>query len=225
MKETIKIEYELINEMRKNKNTPVDTMGCHLFKDNSLDIQISNFHVIVGAFLSSQTQDSITYPTMERLKKWGLTIQNIIKIDEAGLAQLIKPVGFYNRKAKQLKKMCVTLRDEFNYKPPISLEKLLKLPGIGKKMAYLILNVINEIPHGICVDTHVHRITNRLGWVDTKNPEETRLELENCLPKNYWIDINPLLVGFGQTICKSRNPKCDKCLLKCKYYLDNKKNN
>ena len=143
------------------------------------------------------------------------------EIDETELAQFIKPVGFYNRKAKQLKKMCIILRDEYNYEPPISLEKLLNLPGIGKKMAYLILNVIHEVPHGICVDTHVHRIVNRIGWINTKNPEETRLELEDCFPKNYWIDINPLLVGFGQTICKSKNPKCDKCLLKCKFYLSN----
>ena len=222
MQKHIKIEYDLISEMRKDKNTPVDTMGCHLFIDDSIDKNISNFHVIVGAFLSSQTKDIITYPAMQRLKNIGLTIDNILDISQDELALILKPVGFYNKKALMLKDMAKIIKQNYNNKPPISYNELVKLPGIGEKMACLIMNVINKKPYGICVDTHVHRITNRIGWVNTKSPKQTRKKLEEIIDKEYWNEINPLLVGFGQSICKSRKPDCDKCLLKdnCNYFIN-----
>ena len=220
MKNHIKIEYELIKDMRINHNAPVDTMGCHLFSDDKLDKNISNFHVIVGAFLSSQTQDKITFESMQRLKKKNLSIDFILNTPTDILANIIKPVGFHNKKAITLKKICKILKDEYKYIPPISYDELIKLPGIGSKMACLIVNVIQKDVCGICVDTHVHRITNRLGWVNTKKPEKTKYVLEDIIDKKYWNEINPLLVGFGQTICKAIKPKCDICLLKnkCKYY-------
>jgi len=220
MGQHIKLEYEQIKKMRKDTVSPVDTMGCHLFKDNSIDKSISNFHVLVGALLSSQTKDVILYPAMQRLREKGLTIDNILQMDQSDLAGTIKPVGFYNKKAETLQRICVILRDQYNYLPPTSYNNLIKLPGIGPKMGYLILNIVNGEPHGICVDTHVHRIANRLGWVDTKTPEKTRKELEKIVDKSCWIEINPLLVGFGQSICKARKPSCDQCLLKesCTFY-------
>ena len=117
-------------------------------------------------------------------------------------------------KSETLQRICVILRDQYNYLVPTSYNNLIKLPGIGPKMAYLILNIVNGEPHGICVDTHVHRITNRIGWVDTTTPEKTRKELEKIVDKSCWIELNPLLVGFGQSICKSRKPGCNQCLLK-----------
>ena len=220
MSQRIKIEYEQIKKMRKDKVAAVDTMGCHIFKDDSIAKSVSNFHVLVAALLSSQTKDVILYPAIQRLREKGLTIDNILLMEQSDLAAIIKPVGFYNKKAETLQKICLILRDKYNYIPPASYDSLIKLPGIGPKMAYLILNIVNEEPHGICVDTHVHRITNRIGWVNTTTPEKTRKELEKIVDKSCWIEINPLLVGFGQSICKSRKPDCDQCLLKepCAFY-------
>ena len=224
MREKIKIEYEQIKEMRDNIDAPVDTMGCHLFCDDKLDKNISNFHIIVGAFLSSQTQDKITYSAMQRLKKRGLSIDFILDTPLNVLANLLKPVGFYNKKAKMLKTISSIFKNDFDYKPPTKYEDLIKLPGIGPKIAVLIDNVLNKEKCGICVDTHVHRITNRIGWVKTKKPEETRKKLENILDKENWDEINYILVGFGQTICKARKPNCSECLLNktCNYYKLNK---
>lgn len=184
MRDHIKVEYEQIKEMRKDKVTPVDMMGCHIFKDDSIDKSVSNFHVLVAALLSSQTKDIILYPAMQRLREKGLTIDNILQMVQSDLAALIKPVGFYNKKAETLQKICVILRDQYNYLVPASFEHIIKLPGIGPKMAYLILNIINEEPYGICVDTHVHRIANRIGWINTTTPEKTRKELEKL-----WIKV------------------------------------
>jgi endonuclease-3 len=214
MNNRIKLEYEQVKEMRKDKVAPVDIMGCHLFKDNTLEKHVSDFHVLVAALLSSQTKDVILYPAMQRLREKGLTIDNILQMKLDDLAAIIKPVGFYNKKAERLQKICTILKEKYNYQPPISYDSLIKLPGIGPKMAYLILNIVNGEPHGICVDTHVHRIANRIGWVDTKTPEKTRKELEKIVDKSCWIEINPLLVGFGQSICKSKKPSCTQCLLK-----------
>ena len=119
-----------------------------------------------------------------------------------------------------LKNLAKIIKEDYDMKPPISYNDLIKLPGIGTKMACLIVNVIQDDVCGICVDTHVHRISNRLGWVDTRKPEQTKNELEKLIDKKKWNELNPLLVGFGQTICKSKNPSCNKCLLntRCKYF-------
>lgn len=220
MKKYIKIDFELIEEMREKKDAPVDLMGCHLFKDDSLESNISNFHVIVGAFLSSQTQDKITYLIMQKLKQKGLSIDFILNTPLNKLAELLKPIGFYNKKAKMLKNLSKIIKDDYNMIPPISYNELLKLPGIGQKMACLIVNVLSDNVCGICVDTHVHRVSNRIGWVNTKKPEDTKIELEKIIDKDYWCKLNALLVGFGQQICKAKKPSCNKCLLneRCEYY-------
>ncbi|RWS21993.1 endonuclease III-like protein 1, partial [Leptotrombidium deliense] len=146
--------------------------------------------------------------------------------DESQIGELIKRVGFWKTKAKNIKKVANILKDEYNGDIPRTLEELLKLPGVGPKMALLAMNSAwNEVA-GIAVDTHVHRIANRLAWVrkPTKQPEQTRKELESWLPKEYWNDINHDLVGFGQTICSAKNPSCSVCLNQkiCPY---TKKNN
>jgi endonuclease-3 len=214
----IKIEYEMINDMRKNTNTPVDTMGCHLFEND--------FETLVAALFSSQTKDIITYPAVQRLKEKGLSVDSILEIDLEELSNIIKPVGFYNKKAKTVKEISKILKDKYNSKIPKSYTDLIKLPGIGPKMAYLILNIIDDQPHGICVDTHVHRIVNRIGWTNTKTPEATRMALQQVIDKNNWIAINPLLVGFGQSVCKARKPNCSDCILnnRCPYYQNHIKN-
>ena len=209
-----------IRKMREEEGSPVDGMGAHTLSDESLPRNLSDFHVLVASLLSSQSKDTVVFPAMERLKAHGLTVCNVLDTQTSVLASLIKPVGFYNRKALNLKRICGILREKYNGAIPTTVEGLMGLPGIGPKMTYLVLNIVTSKVHGICVDTHVHRISNRLQWVSTKVPEATRKELESWLPKEYWHDTNRLIVGFGQSICKARAPKCADCSLRntCGYY-------
>ncbi|KAJ0036090.1 hypothetical protein Pint_25739 [Pistacia integerrima] len=147
-----------------------------------------------------------------------LTAEAIDRAHEAAIKDLIYPVGFYTRKASNLKKIAKLCLMKYDGDIPNSLEELLLLPGIGPKMAHLVMNVGWDNVQGICVDTHVHRICNRLGWVSqpgrkqkTSSPEETREALQLWLPKEEWVPINPLLVGFGQTICTPVRPRCEMC--------------
>lgn len=215
-----KIQYESIKKHRKNLKATIDTKGCDKFYDKLLPEKINRLYILLGAFLSSQTNDNITYACVMRFKNSQITIENINTMSLETLVTIIKPVGFYNQKAKNLKNICKIVLDKYEGLIPSDIASLLKFTGIGYKMAILISNLITKKPQGICVDTHMHRICNRLGWVDTKNAEKTRLELEEWIPKSYWLEINPIIVGYGQTICKSKNPKCDQCSLKnsCKFY-------
>ncbi|KAF5950433.1 hypothetical protein HYC85_012426 [Camellia sinensis] len=147
-----------------------------------------------------------------------LTPDAIDKVDEAIISSLIYPVGFYPKKAINLKKIAKICLTKYDGDIPSTLEELLLLPGIGPKMAHLVMNVAWNNVQGICVDTHVHRICNRLGWVSrpgtkqkTSSPEETRELLQLWLPKEEWVPINPLLVGFGQTVCTPLRPRCTIC--------------
>ncbi|CAO3678551.1 unnamed protein product [Rhizopus microsporus] len=124
---------------------------------------------------------------------------------------MIKSVGFHSKKAKYIKKTAEILRDQYEGDIPDTIEGLTSLPGVGPKMGYLTLQVAWNKNVGIGVDVHVHRITNRLGWVRTKNPEETRLSLQSWLPKDKWRKINPIMVGYGQIVCLPQKPRCDKC--------------
>lgn len=149
---------------------------------------------------------------MDRLKKHGLTPEQIIETDEEKLQELIKPVGFYRRKADYIKKTSRILLDQYDGDIPDTIKELVKLPGVGPKMGYLALKIAWNKVDGIGVDVHVHRICNRLNWVHTNTPEETRMALESWLPHELWWEINLLLVGFGQQICGS-SPKCEQCKL------------
>lgn len=215
-----KIQYECIKKHRENLNATIDTKGCDKFYDELLPDNINRLYILLGAFLSSQTNDNITYACVMRFKKLNISLEDINDMRLEDLVKIIKPVGFYNQKSKNLKKICKIVIDNFGGLIPSDIKTLLKFPGIGYKMAILISNLITKSPQGICVDTHMHRICNRLGWVETKNAEKTRLELEEWIPKSYWLELNPIIVGYGQTICKSKNPKCDQCSLKnsCKFY-------
>lgn len=203
-----------IREMRKAKNAPVDTMGCDKCSDVDTDQKTQRFHHLIALMLSSQTKDGVTYDAMKRLKKFGLTPQKMVEIDAADLEQILCPVSFYKTKAKSIKKTSQILIDSFESDIPSDIKGLISLPGVGPKMAHICMRVAwNEVT-GIGVDTHVHRIVNRLKWLpkETKEPEQTRISLEKWLPFECWTEINELLVGFGQTICTPTNPKCSECL-------------
>uniref|UniRef100_A0A182YKI6 Endonuclease III homolog n=1 Tax=Anopheles stephensi TaxID=30069 RepID=A0A182YKI6_ANOST len=208
---------EHIREMRRMNPAPVDTMGCDQFTQGGetvLPDRLKRYHCLVSLMLSSQTKDQANHECMLRLKKHGLTPESIVATDSAVLQQLIYPVGFYKNKTRFIKEVSQILIDQYGGDIPNSIEGLLKLPGVGKKMAHLCMRSAWNIVTGIGVDTHVHRIANWLQWVpkETKNPEETRQALEKWLPYELWDEVNHLLVGFGQTICTSRFPRCNDCL-------------
>ena len=135
-----------------------------------------------------------------------------MKIPEEELAQIIYPVGFYNTKAKTLHEICRRLLDEYDGKVPCSMDELLTFKGVGRKTANLVITLGHRKP-GICVDTHVHRICNRWGYVQTKTPDSTEFALREKLPQKYWIELNDLLVTFGQNLCLPISPKCSQCNL------------
>ena len=205
--------YENIAKMRSRTIAPVDTMGCDQCYDTDINDKQKRFQILVSLMLSSQTKDQVTYAAMNKLRAHNLSIEFINKISCDELMNLIKPVGFYRRKAEYLKQTASLLREKYDGDIPKTIDELKKLPGVGPKMAHLaMVTAWNQIT-GIAVDTHVHRISNRLQWTSgTKTPEQTRIELEKWLPRDYWNDINHLLVGFGQTICLPVKPKCDICL-------------
>jgi len=213
---------ENLREMRLKRDAVVDSMGAEMcFDQNAVKETDKRFQVLVSLMLSSQTRDQITDSTMERLKEHGLTIENIINTNDEQLTDLIKSVAFYRRKVKYIKETALILRDKYNNDIPNSLEALLSLPGVGPKMAHLAMKIAWNQCTGIAVDTHVHRICNRLGWAESKTPEQTMKQFMSWLPKEHWDEINLLLVGFGQTICSPVKPKCGECLNKklCPYAL------
>ena len=168
------------------------------------------FIVLIACILSLRTNDRTTYPATLRMLELGKTPEDFSKIAPDVLAKAIYPVGFYANKAKQIVELSKELVEKYDSKVPCDIDELCKFNGVGRKTANLVLSEGFNKP-AICVDVHVHRITNRWGYVKTKNPEETEFALREKLPEKYWIDINSLLVTHGQNVCKPINPKCDIC--------------
>ncbi|XP_077228094.1 endonuclease III homolog 1, chloroplastic-like isoform X1 [Tasmannia lanceolata] len=210
---------EGIRQMRSPEDASVDSMGLFEKAGSFLPPKERRFAILVGSLLSSQTKEGVTHGAVQRLFQDGLLVANaIVNADEAKIKSLIYPVAFYSRKAGYLKKISEICLKKYEGDIPSSLEELLLLPGIGPKMAHLVMNVGWNNVQGICVDTHVHRICNRLGWVSrvgtqqkTSSPEETRVSLQSWLPKEEWVAINRLLVVFGQTVCTPLRPRCGEC--------------
>ena len=166
--------------------------------------------VLIACILSLRTNDKTTYPATLRMLELAKTPEEMAKVNVEDLARAIYPVGFYANKARQIVQLSKELVEKYNSQVPEEIEELIKFNGVGRKTANLVLAKGFNKP-AICVDVHVHRIFNRLGYVKTKNPEETEFALREKLPKKYWIDINTLIVTFGQNICKPQNPLCEKC--------------
>lgn len=166
--------------------------------------------VLISCILSLRTNDKTTYPATLRMLKLGKTPQYFAKCNEKVLADAIYPVGFYANKAKQIIQLSKEIVEEHNGKVPDSIEELIKFNGVGRKTANLVVARGFDKP-AICVDVHVHRIFNRMGYVKTKTPEETEFALREKLPVKHWIDINTLIVTHGQNICKPQKPNCNKC--------------
>lgn len=180
------------------------------------------FKVLISTVLSARTKDKVTKKAFERLMDEAETPEEILKLDN--IEELIYPAGFYRTKAKNLKMLCTQLLEDFDGRVPDRLDDLLALRGVGRKTANLVL-VLAFDKQGICVDTHVHRISNRWEYVETKTPEQTEFALRKKLPERHWKEYNDILVTFGQNICRPRNPLCEKCPITayCPYYKKNKK--
>ncbi len=174
--------------------------------------KVDPFEILVGTILSLRTKDNVTESASLRLFKVVKTPYDLKKLSVEEIEKLIYPVGFYRRKAVQLKEIADVLIEKYGGKVPNTLDELLKIKGVGRKTANLVITEAFD-DYGICVDTHVHRISNRLGWVKTKTPEQTEEELRKILPKKYWKKINQYLVTFGQNVCKPVSPLCSKCPL------------
>ncbi|MEE9172004.1 MAG: endonuclease III [candidate division NC10 bacterium] len=170
------------------------------------------FRILVSCLLSLRTKDEVTAVASARLFRRADTPAKMLQLREGTIARLIYPVGFYRTKAKVIRGVCRTLIDQYGGQVPDSLDELLKLKGVGRKTANLVVSTGYGKP-GICVDTHVHRISNRWGYVKTRTPEETEQALRRKLPRRHWIVFNDLLVSFGQNICKPISPLCSRCLV------------
>ncbi len=168
------------------------------------------FIVLIACILSLRTNDRTTYPATMRMLKLAKTPQEFAKLDKDILAEAIKPVGFYKNKASQIIELSKIIANELGGKTPDTIEELIKFNGVGRKTANLTLAKGHNLL-GICVDVHVHRISNRIGWVKTLVPDDTEMELRKILPKKYWLDINTLLVTLGQNLCRPTKPKCGEC--------------
>jgi endonuclease-3 len=210
--------YERIKQMRSMRPAPVDTMGCEaLSEKDTLPPPISRFHCLVALLLSAQTHDELTAKAVANLKKLcgrnDFSPQDLLQHTVEEVDTAVHQVNFHTRKAQFLLQICDILVKKYNGDIPTTFKDILDLPGIGSKMAHILMYVGWGTPVGIGVDRHVHRICNRLGWAHSNNPETTRTQLQRWLPKEYWGPINKLFVGFGQTICTHNSPHCHECLV------------
>ncbi|KAJ3331576.1 hypothetical protein HDU76_002800 [Blyttiomyces sp. JEL0837] len=213
--------YKLIKEYRMNTIAPVDEVGCGWLADRDKGDVLFRYQTLVALQLSSQTKDPITAAAIDRLKKLpaGLTPESIVATPDNILEDILRGVSFHKRKTIYLKKTAQICIDTYSGDIPATADGLMELPGVGPKMAFLV-DAIEQAMQcawdknaGIGVDTHLHRIANRLKWVKSKetDPEGTRKQLEGWLPKDLWAEINPLFVGFGQTVCTAISPFCKTC--------------
>ncbi|MCH8972649.1 MAG: endonuclease III [Thaumarchaeota archaeon] len=177
------------------------------------------FSILIGTILSARTKDENTTKVVKKLFSRYRTPKALANAKVRDVEKLIKSIGFYHVKAKRIIKVAQIINSQYRGKVPENFEKLLELPGVGRKTANCVLVYAFDKP-AIPVDTHVHRISNRLGLVDTKTPEETEFELIRKIPKKYWLQINDTFVMYGQNICKPISPRCDICKIRqiCKYY-------
>ena len=166
--------------------------------------------VLVCCILSLRTNDKITIGASKRMLELAQTPKDMVNVDVMDLTNAIYPVGFYQNKAHQIIELSKILVEKYDSVVPNTIEELIKFNGVGRKTANLVLTKGYNIP-AICVDVHVHRICNRLGYVKTKKPDETEMELRKILPQKYWIDFNTFLVTLGQNICKPQKPNCSNC--------------
>ena len=183
------------------------------------DAETGPFSILIGTILSARTKDEATTKAVKELFSKYKNPKELAAAKIKDIEKIIKSIGFFHVKSKRIIEVAQIIHTKYKDKVPEDLDTLIQLPGVGRKTANCVLVYAFEKP-AIPVDIHVHRISNRLGLVDTKNPEETEQELMKKIPKKYWIDINDTFVMYGQNICKPISPMCDVCKIKnnCKFY-------
>ena len=177
------------------------------------DQQDDPFQVLIATMLSAQTRDAVTAAASARLFRVARTPRSMAKLPVARIQALIYPVSFYRHKAVHVRQTCEQIVSRFGGRVPSTMEELLTLPGVGRKTANLVLILAHASRENICVDTHVHRIANRLGWVATRTPEETEHALYRVARRKWWPVINLYLVTWGQNVCRPVYPLCPRCVL------------
>ncbi|KAJ6606133.1 DNA glycosylase [Mycena vulgaris] len=208
--------YDTIKEMREMTIAPVDTMGCQMAQQHETDPKNKRFVTLVSLMLSPQTKDQVTDAAVKKLREalgGSVSLDAVLAADPTVISDAINKVGMWRVKTKHIKLAAEKLRDDFDSDVPQTIEGLISLPGVGPKVGFLTLQSAWNINVGIGVDVHVLRITRLLGWHKEDTPEAARISLESWLPKELQRDINPLLVGFGQTMCPSNTPHCGECKL------------
>ncbi|MBS3816646.1 MAG: endonuclease III [Candidatus Thermoplasmatota archaeon] len=211
------MDYEKMMELLRNEFQ----VGAYPGKDPEEDEvpTRSPFKVLISTVLSQRTKDVNTHKASEALFSEYSTPKELAEAPLDHVKELIEPSGFYNVKSERVKRIARRVHEEYDDEVPEDMDELLDFKGVGRKTANCV-QVYGFGEPAVPVDTHVHRISNRLGIADTKEPEETEKVLQEEIPKKYWIEINKLMVEFGKNICQPRNPKCGKCPLTemCKYY-------
>lgn len=195
---------KILREEYKRFKTPYVTEVAARAKDP--------FKVLISCILSLRTKDETTREASERLFAIASTPEEMLSLSSAAMEKIIYPAGFYRNKARTIIDISREIVEKYSSRVPDTIDGLLALKGVGRKTANLVVTFAYNKP-GICVDTHVHRITNRWGFVSAPTPDKTELELRKKLPKRYWIPINDLLVTFGQNVCKPVSPFCSLCRL------------
>jgi len=175
--------------------------------------QENAFQVLIATMLSAQTRDAVTASASRRLFQTARTPRRMARLSRAEIQKLIYPVSFYRNKAVHVLETCRQLVERFDGKVPATMEELLTFPGVGRKTANLVLILAHRSSDNICVDTHVHRISNRLGWVVTRAPEETEHALYRVVPRRWWPVVNLYLVTWGQNVCRPVYPLCPSCAI------------
>jgi len=197
--------HKIINILREETrkwDVPIVTLTAETYHDP--------FRVLISTILSLRTQDTTTAKVSKRLFELADNPHDMLKLSVKEIEKVIYPIGFYKTKARTIRYLCRELIDKYKSRVPDDLDELLKLKGVGRKTANLVVT-LGYGKAGICVDTHVHRISNRLGYIKTKTPLETEMLLRKKLPKKYWIEYNDLLVSFGQHLCRPISPWCSVC--------------
>jgi endonuclease-3 len=179
----------------------------------SQDSRDDPFQVLIATLLSAQTKDAVTHAASTRLFAVADTPAAMARLGEARIRTLIYPVSFYRTKAAHVRAACRMILETYGGRVPDTMEQLLTLPGVGRKTANLVLILSHASRDNICVDTHVHRIANRLGWVRTRTPDDTEQALYRVVPRRYWAEVNLRLVTWGQNVCRPVYPRCGACVV------------
>lgn len=196
--------FALFQEALKKKKRNLPSVSLIALKMNT------PYTVLISTLISLRTKDDVTLAASERLFSLADNPEKMLLLSDEEIEKAIYPAGFYKRKAQNIKEISKTLIEKYDGKVPSTQEELLALPGVGIKTANLTLNLGFNID-AICVDCHVHQIANRIGWIDTKTPEESVDALESIMPRRFWIPLNELLVAYGQNVCLSISPLCSEC--------------